>query len=321
MKKKIFIIIGIIVLIAAAGFIILKIMTKNAERHVETEKAIIVTARQLALAFGKTEDSANKAFLNKTLEVSGLVTTVDSNDNHQSVLLFQSNDGTAGVACTFKTKIENVQVGNTITCKGICTGFLSNVTITDCILINNVQGVQTIQLPKEAIDSPKIKKKTVDTIVSKKITTYNTSKAQIKFDAGGGVEDIKATNNQTEASISESGAIKFKVPMLGFKFSDALMQQHFNEEYVESSKFPTASFTGNIEKVSSIDFTKDGIHSAVVTGNLTMHGVTQKINTKATLTIKSGKLSAESNIDIKMADYKISTDATSAAVLTISCNF
>lgn len=296
-------------------------MTKNAERHVETEKGIPVSTRDLSAAFSIAEDSANKKFLNKTLEINGLVTTVDSNDNHQSILLFGNNDGTPGVACTFKTAIENVHPGNTVTCKGICTGFLSNVTLTDCILINNVQGVQRIELPKEAIDNQSVKMKQVDTTVIKPNKIYSTSKAQIKFDAGGSVEDIKAVNNQAEASINTSGLIRFKVPVLGFKFPDALMQQHFNEDYLESSKYPTASFSGNITNIKDLDLEKDGSYTASVSGNLTIHGITQKISSKATLVVKSGKLSAQSTLDIKMADYKIGTDATSAAVLMISCSF
>jgi polyisoprenoid-binding protein YceI len=111
------------------------------------------------------------------------------------------------------------------------------------------------------------------------------------------------------------------VPILGFKFSDALMQQHFNEEYLESSKYPVASFTGIITNIKDIDLEKDAVYTASVSGNLTMHGVTQKIVSKATLTMKGGKLSAQSFLDLKMADYKISTDATASAVLGISCSF
>jgi hypothetical protein len=134
MKKKLLILLAIIIAVVVIGFIVLKIMTKNAERHVETEKGIVVDASQLVTAFNTSEDSANKQYLNKTLELSGIVASVDTNENHQSVILLKTPEASTGVLCTFKKKIENIKLGNTITCKGICTGFLSNVTVTDAVL-------------------------------------------------------------------------------------------------------------------------------------------------------------------------------------------
>ena len=321
MKKKILIILCIIAAIGLIGFIVLKLMSKNAERHVETEKAVIISAKALALAFRTSEDSANKIYLNKTLQISGVVTGIDSNDNHQSILILENSGGINGVASTFKSILTGIQVGNMVQCKGICTGFLSNVTLSDCILISNTTGTTAVAVPVPKTVIPETEKKHADSIAVKPIKNYNTSKAQLTFDAGGGVEDIKAVNNQGEVTITGAGVIKCKVAVLGFTFSDALMQQHFNEEYLESGKYPTASFTGHINNIKEIDLEKDGTYSAEITGNLTMHGVTQRVNNTATLTIKSGRLSAQSKLDIKMADYKISTDATSSAVLTINCRF
>lgn len=320
MKKKLLIILAILVALVVIGFVVLKIMTKNAERHVETEKGIVVDASQLVAAFNTSEDSANKTYLNKTLELTGIVAAVDTNENHQSVILLKTPEASTGVLCTFKKKIENVKVGNTIVCKGICTGFLSNVTVTDGILltVKETAPIITDSISIKKIDSTLIRK---DTVAVKTTKTFSTTKAQITFDAGGGVEDIKASNNQAEASITTDGVVKFKLAILGFKFSDALMQEHFNEGYLESKKFPTASFNGTITNIKDIDLLKDGTYKASVSGNLTMHGVTQKITTNATLTVQNSKLKAQSSLTIKVADYKISTDATSSAVLTITANF
>ena len=321
MKKKLLILLAIVIALVVIGFVVLKVMTKNAERHVETEKGIVIDAAQLVTAFNTSEDSANKQYLNKTLELTGIVASIDTNENHQSVILLKTPEASTGVLCTFKKKIENVKLGNIITCKGICTGFLSNVTVTDGVLltVKETTPIITDSSRLKKIDSPIIIKK--DTAVVKTIKTFSTTKAQIQFDAGGGVEDIKASNNQAEASITTDGIVKFKLAILGFKFSDALMQEHFNDGYLESKKYPTASFSGTITNIKDIDLQKDGTYKAAVTGNLTMHGVTQKISTNATLTVQNGKLKAQSSLNIKVADYKISTDATSSAVLTITANF
>jgi polyisoprenoid-binding protein YceI len=323
MKKKLLILLAIVIAVVIIGFIVLKIMTKNAERHVETEKGIVITAAQLVTAFNTSEDSANKQYLNKTLELTGIVASVDTNENHQSVILLKTPEASTGVLCTFKKNIGSVKVGNTITCKGICTGFLSNVTVTDGVLLSveSIQAVVTIDtsklIPPPPPPTPVIK----DTVQAKTIKVFSTTKAQIQFDAGGGVEDIKASNNQAEASITTEGVVKFKLAVLGFKFSDALMQEHFNDSYLESKKYPTASFAGTITNIKDIDLVKDGTYKATVTGNLTMHGITQRITTGATLTVQNGKLKAQSSLTVKMDDYKISNDATSSAVLTITANF
>jgi polyisoprenoid-binding protein YceI len=322
MKKKLLIALAIIVGIIAIGFIVLKIMTRNAERHVESEKGIVVSTSQIVNLFSTAEDSANKVYLNKTLELTGTVVSVDSNDNRQPVILLKETNEAAGVLCTFKKKLDQTVVaGNNITIKGICTGFLSNVTVTDCILLTVNPVTKTVDTiiakPKDSLITV-TPKDTVAVITNK---TFSTSKAQVTFDAGGGVEDIKATNNQAEASISTEGIIKFKLAVLGFKFSDALMQEHFSDTYMESKKFPTAAFQGAISNIKNIDLLKDGSYKAEVSGNLTIHGVTQKIGTTATLVVTNGKLKAQSSLSIKVDDYKISNDATSSAVLTITANF
>ena len=64
----------------------------------------------------------------------------------------------------------------------------------------------------------------------------------------------------------------FRVLMKSFEFKRALMQEHFNENYVESDKYPDAMFKGKVTNLKSIDFNKDGVYPAEVEGDLTMHG-------------------------------------------------
>jgi hypothetical protein len=326
MKKKILIGLGIILAAALIGFITLKIMTKNAERNVGTEKAIILTPIEFATTYKNFEDSANKLYLNKNIQITGIISSISENQNNQMDAVIVTSDNLPAINCTIDGLYKSINTGDTIMLKGICTGILSNINLIKCIVVDSKKYTGKIGSTKtdssviKQTDTTKIKK-----IENQKInttTSYNTSKAQIKFTGDGGIgSDIAATNNQAEASLTTDGIIKFKLAMLGFTFADALMQQHFNDEYVESKKFPTASFSGTITNLNQINFEKDGTYKATITGSLTIHGITQKITTPATITIQNKKLKAQSSIAIKMADYKISTDATSAATISINASF
>jgi len=92
----------------------------------------------------------------------------------------------------------------------------------------------------------------------------------------------------------------------GFEFDKALMQEHFNENYIESDKFPKAIFKGKIDDAGKINFTKDGNYNATVTGLLTMHGETKNVSAPASFTVQNGKLTSSSTITIALSDFKIS---------------
>ena len=92
-----------------------------------------------------------------------------------------------------------------------------------------------------------------------------------------------------------------------FEFDHALMQEHFNENYMESDKYPQATFKGNVENMNQVDMTKDGTYNVKVKGNLTIHGVTKEVEAPGTLTVKGGKLTAgNSTFQVKPEDYGIS---------------
>jgi len=99
--------------------------------------------------------------------------------------------------------------------------------------------------------------------------------------------------------------MQFAVQMKGFEFEKQLMQQHFNENYVESDKFPKAEFKGAITNNSDINYTKDGTYTAKVKGKLTIHGVTKDVETTGTLKINAGKIDATSTFNVLIADYNI----------------
>jgi len=94
--------------------------------------------------------------------------------------------------------------------------------------------------------------------------------------------------------------------MKGFEFKKALMQEHFNENYVESDKYPKAEFRGQIVNNGDINYTKDGTYNTHVKGKLTLHGQTKDVDADGKITVKNGKLFATSDFTIQMSDYNIS---------------
>ncbi len=135
---------------------------------------------------------------------------------------------------------------------------------------------------------------------------FYTKSGKISFFSSTTLEDIAATNKSVVCLLdTKTGDLQFAVFMKGFEFRKALMQEHFNADYVESSKFPKAEFKGQITNNSEINYTTNGIYTAKVKGKLTIHGVTKDIETTGTVTIKDGKLTLSSSFNVVVADYKI----------------
>jgi hypothetical protein len=120
------------------------------------------------------------------------------------------------------------------------------------------------------------------------------------------MEDIKGDNNQVVGVLDIStGEMVFQALIKSFHFDRALMEEHFNENYMESDKIPKSVFKGKITNLSAVDFTKNGIYSVTVDGDLTIHDVTNKISTKGTIEVVSGGINANSKFNIVPEDYKI----------------
>ena len=139
---------------------------------------------------------------------------------------------------------------------------------------------------------------------------YFTKTGKIDFFSKAALEDIEAKNKTVTAVIDgKSGAIQFAVQMKGFEFEKQLMQQHFNENYVESDKYPKGEFKGSITNNADINYAKDGTYPAKVRGKLTIHGVTKDVETTGTIKVHGGRLDATSSFNILLSDYKISIPA------------
>ena len=135
---------------------------------------------------------------------------------------------------------------------------------------------------------------------------YMTRNGYIGFYSHTPLEDIKADNNQVAGVLDIStGDMVFQVLIKSFHFERALMEEHFNENYMESEKFPKATFKGKITNLSSVNFSKDGSYDVTVDGDLTIRDATNKINTKGTIEVVSGGINAISKFNISPEDYKI----------------
>jgi hypothetical protein len=135
---------------------------------------------------------------------------------------------------------------------------------------------------------------------------FFTKSGSISFVSKGVIETITASHRSATCVLdSKTGALQFAVLMKGFEFKKALMQEHFNENYVESDKYPKAEFRGQIVNNSDIAYARDGEYNAHVKGKLTMHGQTKDVEANGKITVKNGKMVAASKFDILMSDYNI----------------
>ena len=156
---------------------------------------------------------------------------------------------------------------------------------------------------------------------------FSTKTGQIKFNASSPIEQIIGVNNQADSKmVDKTGQIIFSVLIKSFKFENQLMEDHFNENYLESSKIPKADFKGFITNISAIDFSKDGKYDITLNGNLTIHAVSQKVNASGTLTIAGGKPTITGNFKIKIKDFGISglyigDKIASEVEITVKCQY
>lgn len=135
---------------------------------------------------------------------------------------------------------------------------------------------------------------------------YFTKSGIIAFLSQAPLENIEATNNSALIVLDvATGKLECSVLIKGFQFEKALMQDHFNENYMESHKFPKAIFKGTLTDMKAVHFGKDGTYTTNLTGDLTLHGVTKPMTTAAKISVKGGNVSATTSFDILVADFNI----------------
>jgi hypothetical protein len=135
---------------------------------------------------------------------------------------------------------------------------------------------------------------------------YFTRTGHISFYSKTPLEDIQASNRQAASVIDfATGEIVFSVLMKSFEFPKALMQEHFNENYIESDKYPKSTFKGKILNIQTVDTGKNGTYPVEVEGELTIHGVTRPVKSTGTLEVKDSKIYGKSQFTVAVADYDI----------------
>lgn len=136
---------------------------------------------------------------------------------------------------------------------------------------------------------------------------YMTRNGFIGFFSHTPVEDIKADNNQVASVLDMStGEIVFQVLIKSFHFERTLMEEHFNENYMESEKFPKASFTGKINNLQSVNINKNGTYEVTVEGDLTIRDAIKKLSVNGTLEVVSdGGLNANAKFNLAPEDFNI----------------
>lgn len=157
---------------------------------------------------------------------------------------------------------------------------------------------------------------------------YFTKTGKVFFQcAKSPLEKVEATNKSTTCVLdTKTGNMQFAVMMKGFEFDKALMQEHFNENYVESTRFPKSDFKGSIVNNSEINYSKDGTYPAKVKGKLQIHGEIKDVETTGTIAIKEGKILSSAAFALLLSDYHISipslvSDKISNTVnITVDCS-
>jgi polyisoprenoid-binding protein YceI len=141
------------------------------------------------------------------------------------------------------------------------------------------------------------------TISAQKVVTKD---AKVTFDATSSIESIKATNKSGSVALNTlNGDVAARVQVKNFIFAQALMQEHFNENYMESNKYPSATLKGKVTNIGELQLSKNGTYKANVQGTLEMHGITNNVTVPATLIVNNGTINFKANFNVLCADYKI----------------
>ncbi|GMQ29867.1 YceI family protein [Algoriphagus confluentis] len=135
-------------------------------------------------------------------------------------------------------------------------------------------------------------------------TLYGTSSGEISFYSDTPLETIEALNQKSGAIInSDTREVAVQMRITDFIFPNKLMQEHFNENYMESEKYPTATFKGKIKE--QVDFTIPGTYSVTADGVLTIHGVTKPVTVKGNIASTEKGLKLEFKFQVRPEEFQI----------------
>jgi len=133
---------------------------------------------------------------------------------------------------------------------------------------------------------------------------YSTKTGNSTFFSKAPLEDIDAHNDKVGAVLNiTTNEVKVVVSIKNFEFKKALMQEHFNDDYLESDKYPDATYNGKINE--TVDYAKDGVTEVITTGKIKIHNVEKEVTNKGTVTVKNGIITIHSEFYIALKDYNI----------------
>lgn len=135
---------------------------------------------------------------------------------------------------------------------------------------------------------------------------FMTKTGHVWFHSKTEFKEIEAHNRQITTIVDiKTGDIIVSGFLRDFKFDNQLVEEHFNENYVESHEFPKVKFKGKITNISLINLTKDGTYECLVEGDMEMHGKINKIKEKGTAVVKNGKITASAKLYVTAEQYSI----------------
>ncbi len=131
---------------------------------------------------------------------------------------------------------------------------------------------------------------------------YICNEGEVSFYSEAPLENIKANTNKATSIINlETGEVAFSIPINSFEFKKSLMQKHFNENYMESERYPKATFSGIIKNFQN----KPGTYQAQAEGEMVIHGQKRKVTVEGALTISEDDAHVKAVFPVKLKDYKI----------------
>jgi hypothetical protein len=135
---------------------------------------------------------------------------------------------------------------------------------------------------------------------------YITKEGTIEIFSETSLFTIEAKNQKVASILDASnGEIVASTLVLSFKFREALVEEHFNENYMESNLYPKAQFKGKISNFNEINLTKDGTFDITIEGELTLHGVSLPLTTKGKITVSGEKITGSTEFMVSLEKYKI----------------
>jgi len=135
---------------------------------------------------------------------------------------------------------------------------------------------------------------------------FITKTGYTRFFSSAPLEDIEAHNEQVQSVLDfTKQEVVVSMAMQDFKFDKSLMREHFNENYVESEKYPKAIFKGKFTAKDTIDPNQNGKHEVTITGTITIHGVTQAVTTSGTISVSGSQVQAKTKFIIRVVDHDI----------------